>query len=72
MVNSWLAAAVVLRAETSCGLRSIRCRAARRRLAAAFTADVNQVLVMPVTIVRLPSSAVALSVNMSITADAIR
>ena len=71
-LNSWLAAAVFLRAEASYGLRSIRCRAARRRLAAAFTAGVNQFLVMPVTIVRLPSSAVALSVNMSMTADAIR
>ena len=68
-VNSWLAAAVLLRADASYGLQSISRRAARRRLAAAFTAGGNQFLVMLVTVVRLPSSAAALSVNMSITTD---
>ena len=59
-----------LRTDASYGLQSISRRAARRRLAAVFTAGVNQLLVVPVIIVRLPCAAAALSVSMSTTAEA--
>ena len=64
-VNSWLAAAMSPRAAAPYGLQSISCTAARRRVAAVYTAGVNQLLVMPVTIVRLPSANIALPVSMS-------
>ena len=67
--HSWLAAAVLLCAEASYCLQSISRITALRLLAAALTTGVTQFLVMPVTIVRLPSSAAALLVNMPIAAD---
>ena len=65
-VKSWLAAATPLRADESYGLQSISRRAAWRHLAAVFTADVNQLLVMKSCVYP------ALPVNISVTADATR